>query len=85
MTRGVQWWEPGTPLYCKMVNTDRAAVVVRSGHPIAKVIALNVRDDDRFRALFVHPTPSDPTAKSPVETRLSTVPTPNMRHHPGST
>ena len=56
MARGVQWWEPGTPLYCKVVNTGRAAVVVRGGHPMVKVIALDVRDDDRFRALFVHPT-----------------------------
>ena len=32
MARGVQWWEPGTPLYCKVVNTGRAAVAVRSGH-----------------------------------------------------
>ena len=57
MARGVHWWEPGNPLYCKIVNTGRAAVVVRSGHPIAKVIALNVRDEDRFRELFVHPPP----------------------------
>ena len=53
MARGVQWWEPGTPLYCKVVSTGRAAVVVRGGHPMAKVIALYVRDEDRFRTLFV--------------------------------
>ena len=52
--RGVQWWEPGTPLYCRVVNTGRAAGVVRSGHAIAKAIALNVRDEGRFRALFIH-------------------------------
>ena len=63
MASGVQWWEPGTPLYCKVVNTGRAAVVVRSGHPIAKVIALNVRDEDRSHALFVHPLPPDPHPK----------------------
>ena len=27
-----------------------------------------MRDDDRFRALFVHSTPADPTAKPPAET-----------------
>ena len=68
IARGVQWWEPGTPSYCKMVNTGRAAGVVRCGHLIAKVIALNVRDDDRFRTLFVHPLPPSLTRlKSPAD------------------
>lgn len=57
MVRGVQWWDPGTPLYCKVVNTVRAAAIVRSGHPIAKAIALKVRDKGHFRALFLHPPP----------------------------
>lgn len=39
MAGGVQWWEPETPLYCKVVTTGRAAAGVGSGHPIAKVIA----------------------------------------------
>ena len=60
MAWGVQWREPSTPLYCKVVHTGRAAVVVRCGHPIAKVIALNVRDGDRFCALFVYPIPPVP-------------------------
>ena len=42
--------------------------VVLSGHPIAKVIALKVRDEDRFRTIVVHPTPADPTAKPSAET-----------------
>lgn len=63
----VQWWEPGTSLLCKVVNTGRAAAVVRSGHRIAKVIALNVRDDDRFRSLFLHYTLSNPTPEPPDE------------------
>ena len=60
MARGVQWCEQGTPLYGKVINTGREAVVVRCGHPIAKVIALNVRDGDRFCALFVYPIPPVP-------------------------
>ena len=63
----VQWWEPGTSLLCKVVNTGRAAAVVRSGHRIAKVIALNVRDDDRFRSLFLHYTLNNPTPEPPDE------------------
>ena len=35
MAREVQWWEPGTPLHCKVVNTGRATAVVRSCNPIA--------------------------------------------------
>lgn len=54
-------------LYYKVDNTGRATAVVRSGHPIAKVIALNVRDDDRFRALFGHPMPTDPTPEPSIE------------------
>ena len=67
MARRVQWWEPGTPLYCKVVNTGRAPAVVRSGHPIAKVIALNVRDEDRFRSSFVH-LPNPPANPLPEST-----------------
>ena len=44
-------------MYCEVVNTGRAATVMRSRHPIAKVTALHVRDEDRFRALFVHRPP----------------------------
>ena len=33
MTRGVQRWEPGTLLYCKVANTGRATAVVCGGHP----------------------------------------------------
>ena len=64
----VRWWGPGTPLYCPVVNTGRATAAVRSVEPIAKVTARNVRDVDCFRALLVHPTPADQTAKPPAET-----------------
>ena len=62
MASGVEWCKPGTPSYCKVVNTGRAPAVVRSGHPIAKVIGMNVSDEDRFRALLVHspPLPANP-------------------------
>ena len=54
LARGVQWWKSAPPLYCKVVNTGPDPGVVGTGHPIAKVIALDVRDVDRFRALFIH-------------------------------
>ena len=66
--QGLGWWEPGTPLYYQVVNTGRATAVVRSGEPIAKFTASNVRNDDCFRALLVHPTPAHQTAKPPAET-----------------
>ena len=65
LARGVQRWEPGTPLYYKVVNTGPAPGVVRSGHPIAKVIVLKVRDVDRFRALFIHPMSATPPPQPP--------------------
>lgn len=66
----VQWWDLDTPLYRKVVNTGRATVVVRSGHWIAKIIALNVRDDDRFRARFVHPPSLTHSRSRPTSPRL---------------
>ena len=58
MARGVQWWEPGTPLYCKVVSTGKAAVVVRSGHSIAEVLVLNARDDGSVTRNVRTPPPS---------------------------
>ena len=75
MARGVQWCEQGTPLYGKVINTGREAVVVRCGHPIAKVIALNIRDSNRFRVLFVHPLPPVPDpSQSPANNPPAPVP-----------
>ena len=68
LARGVQEWEPGIPSYCKVLDTDSAAVVVRIGHPMSNVIAHNVRDD-RFGALFIHSPPPDPLPK-PVDNPL---------------
>ena len=65
IARGVEWWEPGTSLYCKVGNTGRAAGVVRREHAIVKVIKLNVRDEVRFCALFIHPP--QPPANPPPE------------------
>ncbi|CAM9898702.1 unnamed protein product [Choristocarpus tenellus] len=52
VARGVQWWNPGTPIYCKLVNTCSKPSSVQAGLPVAKAIALNTKDIERVVALF---------------------------------
>lgn len=58
ITRGIQWWEPGTPFYNKVVNTGSETGKISNGHPVGKVIALNASDPDRFQS-SVDPAPVD--------------------------
>ena len=51
--RGAQWWAPGTPLLCKMVNTSKAPAVAQAGRVVARAIALEVRDKERLQKLFI--------------------------------
>lgn len=68
--RGVQWWEPGTPLCRKVVNGGTSGTTVSVEHPMARVIAVNVRDGDRFHSLFVCTSPDTVTATpKPLATR----------------
>ena len=62
VARGVQWWEPGTPVYCKIVNRSNTRGKVLRGHPIARMIAVNVRDSARFQSLFdANPSTVEPS------------------------
>lgn len=63
--RGVQWLEPGAPSYCKVVNRGSSGATVSVGHPVARVIAVNGHDEDRFHSLFVC-TPAETVTATPV-------------------
>lgn len=52
IAKGVQWREPDTPLYSKVVNTGDATGNISDGHPVGKVIVLNAPDPDRFSVIF---------------------------------
>ena len=61
LARGVQWWRPGTPVTCKLVNRGNLPGRVPIGSPIARLIAMNTRDAARFDSLFHHgPSTTDP-------------------------
>lgn len=46
--RGIQWWEPKTPLHCKLVDTDEAPLTIPLRQRIAKIIVVQVHDAERF-------------------------------------
>ena len=62
-------------MYCKLVHRGQPAVAVRRGHPVARIMAVNVRDLARFKTLFgALPPTVDPS-----------VPPPPQRHQPMET
>ena len=54
IARGVQWWTPGNPVICKLVNRGKMPGRVLWNHPVARLIAVNTRDSHRFYSLFHH-------------------------------
>ena len=52
IARGVQWWYPGNPLQCKVVNRTKTAMTIQRGAVIAKVFATNSSDTERMRLLL---------------------------------
>ena len=52
VARAVLWWQPGSPVYCKLVNRSKENAEVTGSGVIARMIALNVRDAARFESLF---------------------------------
>ena len=63
VARAVMWWTPGTPVYCKVVNTSKVDSVISGRPTVARMIALNVRDPARFDSLFdASPSAVDPPA-----------------------
>ena len=66
VARAVCWWTPGMPVYSKLVNTTKDSVVITPGGPVARMVALNVRDAARFESLFDNrPSVVDPPAEPP--------------------
>ena len=67
VARGIQWWEPGTPLLCKVVNRSPNECLIRAHQHIAQVVAVNVDDEERFRSLFLTPDPEHQDEDAPFE------------------
>ena len=87
VARGVMWWTPGSPVYCKAVNGSPSDCTVVGRTKVAHMIALNVRDRPRFESLFdrtpctmdppmpeppLPPAPSPPPPPASPEARVST-------------
>ena len=71
VARGIQWWDPGMPVHCKIVNRGNLFAKLVRGHPVAHMITVNTRDSERFCSL-VDSSPSstlDPRAPSPEQPR----------------
>ena len=66
VARSVCWWEPGMPVYCKLVNRSNQPADFVASSPVARMVALNVRDAARFETLFdSQPSVVDPPALPP--------------------
>lgn len=66
VARGVSWWTPGTPVYCKLVNRTKDQGCVVGSAVIARIIAVNVRDRSRFESRFDDsPSTVDPPLPPP--------------------
>ena len=44
VARGIQWWDPGMPVHCKIVNRGNSFAKLVRGHPVAHMIAVNTRN-----------------------------------------
>ena len=66
VARSVRWWDPGMPVYCKLVNRNKESEAINLGGLVARMVALNARDAARFESLFDDcPSVIDPPATSP--------------------
>ena len=70
VARGTQWWDPGMPVHCKIVNRGNSFAKLVRGHPVAHMVAVNTRDTERFYSLVdSSPSTLDPRAPSPEQLR----------------
>ena len=60
VARGVQWWYPGNPLQCKVVNRTKTAMTIQQGVVVAKVFATNSSDTERMRLLLDRSVEKEP-------------------------
>ena len=47
--RGTQWWYPGTPLQCKVVNRSKASLTLKRVVVVAWIYPVNTSDKERMR------------------------------------
>ena len=69
VARGTQWWYPGTPLQCKVVNRSKALLTLKRGGVVARIYAVNTSDRERMRMLrdptvSAEPGPTEPGVES---------------------
>ena len=50
--RGIQWWEPGNPLKCKVTNVATRPISISKGVPVAIVYSVNNFDTPRIQSLL---------------------------------
>ena len=50
--RGIQWWEPGNPLKCKVTNVATRPISIFKGVPVATVATVNNFDTPRIQSLL---------------------------------
>ena len=48
---GTQWWYPGTPLQCKVVNCSKVPLALKQGGVVARIYAVNTSDKECMRML----------------------------------
>ena len=61
IARGVQWWIPGTPVSCRVVNRSKVPGAVPTNRVVARLVAMNTRDTARFNSLLHQgPSTTDP-------------------------
>ena len=58
--RGAQWWFPGIPLQCKLLNVTQDNVKIQGELVIATVYAVNNYDQERMKSLM-NPVSEEPT------------------------
>ena len=59
IARGAQWWYPGTPLQCKVVNRSKVPLTLIQGGVVARIYAVNTSDKERMRMLLDPVMPVD--------------------------
>lgn len=52
IARDITWWEPNTRIYCKMVNTGKAPLMIPFRQRPGSIIAIDVHDAEHSNRLF---------------------------------
>ena len=60
IARGVQWWYPGNPLQCKVVNRTKTAMTIQQGVVVVKDFANNSSDTEMMWLLLDRSVEKDP-------------------------